>query len=100
MWSIGRQSSNKVQGYLLEWKRIVCCGDAVQWCALAMRDILVLLAHRASCNVVCDPGLHSGPPVCMRDLGEGLVSAGVSHGQCVVQYLKDLVSEFFIWGNY
>jgi len=47
MWSIGRQSSNKVQGYLLEWKHIVWCGDAVQWCVLAMRDCNALAGVKA-----------------------------------------------------
>src|SRR5712672_2968810 len=97
MRSVGRQSSNEVQGYLLEWERIIWCGDAVQRRAFAMGDVLVLLAHCASCNVICNPRPHPGPPIYVGDLSESLVSARMPCGRCIVSHLKDFVLELLVW---
>jgi len=36
----------------LEWECVFWCGDAVQWCALAVGNVFVLLAYSTSCVMI------------------------------------------------
>jgi len=84
MRSVGWQSSDEIQGYLLEQECIFWGGDVVQQSACMVSDVLVLLAYHASCNIV-----H-----------KGFILAGVSCCWGIMQQLEDFALKHFIWGNH
>src|SRR5882672_10772937 len=84
-----RESDNEVHGYLLERKGGWVRGDFVHRRARAVGDDFVLLALRASLDVVRDPDAHVWPPVVSLRLGDGFVTSGVSSYQAFVDYSHD-----------
>jgi hypothetical protein len=87
---------DEVKGYYLEQPRIFWDWDAEQWHFLSVHQVLVLLALRASFNIILDPRPHSWPPEDVCDGSNRLVSSGVSCCRCIVEPLQDLPAELVV----
>ena len=70
---------NQVHCYHLEGKCLRGYWDLVEGDARLMCQSFILLAYRTPFDVICDPLIHTRPPVGLCYLADGPISARVSH---------------------